>query len=413
MKILLCHNYYQQRGGEDQSFEDEAWLLEQHGHQVVRYTLHNDAIHRMSRIGAAAKAIWNRETYRAVRDLIVRERPAVMHCTNVFPLLSPSIYYAARAEHIPVVQSLRNYRLLCPNGLFLREGRVCEDCLGKIIAWPAVVHRCYQASHAGSAVVAGMLAAHRALRTWQRTVDLYFTPSEFARRKYIEAGFPDESIAAKPNFVRTDPGPGTGAGGYALFVGRLSVEKGIETLLAAWRQTKRRMPLKIVGDGPLAERVQAAARENPEIAWLGPRPQQEVLSLLGEATFLVMPSVWYETFGRVVAEAFAKGTPAIVSRMGSMAELVDDGRTGYCFEPASAADLAATIDKILSDRPALEAMRRAARREFVDKYTADANYPRLISLYERALTGWSRRTAAVQDRREFSGTAQQLTTKPG
>src|SRR5262245_11355666 len=129
MKILVCHNYYQQRGGEDQSHEDEAWLLQQHRHEVVRYTLHNDAVEGMSRLGVAARTLWNRQTFAEVRKLIHHERPAVMHCTNTFPLISPAVYYAARSERVPVVQSLRNYRLLCPNGLFLREGRVCEDCL--------------------------------------------------------------------------------------------------------------------------------------------------------------------------------------------------------------------------------------------------------------------------------------------
>src|SRR5262249_37589860 len=231
MKVLLCHNYYQQPGGEDQSFAAEADLLEAHGHDVVRFTVHNDAIDQMSRWEVARKTVWNRQTYTQLRELIRREKPSIMHCTNTFPLISPAAYYAARAEGVRVVQALRNYRLLCPNGLFLRNGRICEDCLGKAVPWPGVLHRCYRHNRSASSVVAGMLGVHRWLKTWTRTVSRYFTLTEFARRKFIAGGLPGDRITVKPNFVHPDPGMGTGRGGYVVFAGRLSPEKGVETLL--------------------------------------------------------------------------------------------------------------------------------------------------------------------------------------
>jgi glycosyltransferase involved in cell wall biosynthesis len=384
MKILLCHNYYQQRGGEDQSFEDEAWLLESRGHDVLRYTVHNDVIQQMSRWDVARRSVWNGETFRQLRELLRRERPDIMHCTNTFPLISPAAHSAARAEGVPIVQSLRNYRLLCPNALFMRGGRVCEDCLGKKLAWPSVLHGCYRDSRAASAVVATMLGVHRAKRTWTRSVDLFYTLTDFARQKFVEGKMPAERIVVKPNFVHPDPEPGAGRGGYAVFIGRLSQEKGIDTLLAAWSQPDIGLPLKIIGDGPLAEKVKAAAESNPAIQWLGRRPLDEALSIIGDATLLVMPSVWYETFGRTIIEAFAKGTPVIASKLGAMAELVDDGRTGLHFEPGNAADLATKIRQMLADPIKLANLRRAARHEYERKYTAEPNYRMLMAIYVQA-----------------------------
>lgn len=384
MKVLLCHNYYQQRGGEDESFEAEARALAEFGNEVVRYTRHNDAVDAMGRLELAAKTLWNREVYADLRRLIRRERPAVMHCTNTFPLISPAAYAAARAEGVPVVQSLRNYRLLCPGALFLRDGKVCEDCLGKSVPWPGVRHACYRGSRAASTVVASLTTLHRGAGTWRRGVDLYFTLTEFARRKFVEGGLPAGRVVVKPNCVHPDPGPGDGRGGYAVFAGRLSAEKGIDTLLAAWERLARPVPLKVVGDGPLADRVRAAAAANSAVEYLGRRPLPELLDVIGGAACLVMPSVWYETFGRTIIEAYAKGTPVIASRLGAMAELVDEGRTGLLFTAGDAADLAAAVDRLLADPAAAARMRPAARREFEEKYTAASNYRQLMAIYDRA-----------------------------
>ena len=398
MKILFCHNYYQQPGGEDQSFAAEASLLESHGHQVLRFTRHNDAITRMRRFEVARRTIWNRETFHELRELIRRERPAVMHCTNTFPLISPAAYYAARAEGVPIVQSLRNYRLFCVNAYFLRNGCVCEDCLGKEVPWPGILHGCYRTSRTASAVVAAMLSLHRLMRTWSRMVDRYFALTEFSRRKFIDGGLPARQVAVKPNFIHPDPGPGNGQGGYAVFIGRLSPEKGIKSLLSAWTQLAGRSPLKIVGDGPLAANVRAAANQTAGIEWLGRRQPQEVLALLGAAACLVMPSIWYETFGRTIIEAYAKGTPVVASRLGAMAELVHDGRTGLLFEPGNPADLALKIHSLLDDPERSLGMRRAARREYEEKYSAEKNYEMMMAIYVEAAA--AHRREATRSRAE-------------
>jgi glycosyltransferase involved in cell wall biosynthesis len=383
--VLLCHNYYQQPGGEDESFAAEGRLLESAGYRVLRYTAHNNAVNAMRPWGVARRTFWNGEAYRAVRTLIRREKPQILHCTNTFPLISPAVYYAARREAVAVVQALRNYRLLCPGALFLRDGRPCEDCLGRALPWPGVLHRCYRGSRAGSAVVAGMTFAHRALGTWGRVVDLYYTPSRFARRKFLQAGFPPIRVAVKPNFVAPDPGPGTGAGGYALFAGRLSEEKGIATLLAAWRVLAANVPLKIAGDGPLAGEVRRAADEDRRIQWLGRRSSAEVLDLVGDATCLLAPSLTYETFGRTVVEAFAKGTPAIASRRGALAELITHEATGFLCEPGDPRDVAAQVGRLTGDPEAAGRMRLEARREYETKYGPEANLRTLEAIYDRAL----------------------------
>jgi glycosyltransferase involved in cell wall biosynthesis len=384
MKVLLCHNYYQQRGGEDASFDAEAWLLEAHGHEVVRYTCHNDEVRTLGRIALARRTVWNGSAAREIRALIAREQPDVMHCTNTFPLLSPSVYYAARAAGVPMVQSLRNYRPICVNSFFERDGRVCEDCLGAPWPWRGVAHGCYRADRAATAVLVGMLGIHGALGTWRRAVTLYITPSDFARRKYGEGGWPIDRIRVKPNFLHPDPGPGAGGGGHVAFVGRLSREKGIEPLLAAWERLDAPVRLLIAGDGPLAGLVRESTRRDARIQWLGRLGPEQVLSLMAEAAAVVVPAVGYETFGRTIMEAFAVGTPVIASRIGPLTELVEDGRTGGLVEPGDPRTLAGAIARLDADRAAWAAMRAAARRDYERKYTASENHSRILAIYHEA-----------------------------
>jgi glycosyltransferase involved in cell wall biosynthesis len=385
MKILLCHTFYQQRGGEDHSFEAEAALLQARGHSVVRFTMHNDEVNRASRWSVAGGAVWSQRAYRELSRVLQEARPSVVHCTNLFPLISPSVLYAAKAAGIPVVQSLRNYRLLCPNGFFYRDGGVCEACLGRSVAWPGVAHGCYRGSRAASAVNVAVTGVHRAVGTWDRVVDLYVTPTEFARQKFIAGGIPEERIVCKPNFVDPAPAPGTGTGGYAVFAGRLSPEKGLDTLLDAWALVRTGQRLKILGDGPERGRVMAACARDRRIEWLGEQPLDSVLAILGEASLLVMPSVGYETFGRTIIEAFAVGTPVVASRCGPALELVDHWRTGVHFEPGRAGHLAAALQTLL-DRPShLARMRSAARLEFERRYTGERNYWLLMDVYGRVM----------------------------
>jgi glycosyltransferase involved in cell wall biosynthesis len=385
MKILLCHNHYQQPGGEDQVFADEGQLLESHGHEVLRYVVHNDTLRQTGRLTAVRKTLWNRTVFREVRALIRQTRPALMHCTNTFPLLSPAIYYAARAQQVPVVQSLHNFRLLCPAAVFLRNKQVCEDCLGKMIPWPGTLHGCYRGDRAASAAVTAMLGLHRIAGTWSRAVTRYIALSQFAKRKFVAGGLPAEKIAVKANFVDPDPTPGCGGEGYAIFVGRLGQEKGVGLLAEAWDRFAPGIPLKIVGDGPMAEQVQAVAQRRSDVQYLGRRPLPEVQTLIGQAMCLLLPSICHEQCPKTLLEALAKGTPVIASRLGALAELIGDGITGLLFAPGDAADMAAKVRRLAGDPSAQAAMRAAARAEFEQHYTADRNYRELWAIYQQAL----------------------------
>ncbi len=386
MKVVVVHNFYQQPGGEDQVFADETALLESHGHTVIRHTLHNDAIDGMSKLTVAGKTIWNSAARAQLGDLVQRERPRIVHFHNTFPLFSPSVYSAARSAGAAVVQTLHNYRLICPDAQFFRDGRPCEDCLGKFVPWPAVVHRCYRGSLEASAVAAGMLTAHKLRGTYHHEIDAYIVLSEFARTKFIAAGLPPRKLLVKPSFVGPDPGviPDSGAGGYVLFVGRLSRSKGVHTVLDAWKKLKPPIELRIAGDGELADTVRAAVAKDSRIQFLGRRPLREIYDLMADAAALVFPSVWYECLPKTIIESLAVGTPVIASRLGSMTELIADGRTGTHFVAGDPQDLAAAVERILANPAQLQKMRRLARAEFEARYTAEQNYGVLMDIYQTA-----------------------------
>ncbi len=392
MKILLCHTAYLQRGGEQKSFEEERQLLVAHGHQVIEYVRSNEELKNKNPLTSAQLTLWNRQASREVEQIIGKERPDVMHCTNTFPLISPSVCHTAHRHGVAVVQALRNYRLICPGTYLMRDGKPCNDCVGQAIPWPAVLHRCYRDSAAASAVVASMVVLHRALGTWQRKVDAFFSLTQFARQRFVEAGFPEDRTHVKYNCVYPDPGVGPGGGGYLVFVGRLSPEKGVATLLEAWASDQTLPALKIIGDGPLAENVRDAKNRDRRIEWLGELSPDQVLPIVGQADALLMPSVWYETFGRTIAEAFATGTPVVASRLGAMQELVEADKTGYLFEAGSSADL---IQKVHAfNRLPVEAkqsMRAAARAAYEKNFTPEQNYQRLIEIYTIAQQRVSKR----------------------
>ncbi|MBA4104879.1 MAG: glycosyl transferase family 1 [Pirellula sp.] len=395
MKILLCHSYYTQRGGEDRSFEEERELLQANGHQVVEYVRRNEELVGASGVKAALTTLWNRQAARDVAELIRTHRPDVLHATNTFPLISPSVCDVAHRAGVAVVQALRNYRLLCANSYLMRDGRPCEECVGRAIPWPAIRHRCYRESAAASAVVGAMQVTHRARGVWRNRVDAFFTLTEFARQKFVDAGLPAEKIHVKYNSVSPDPGIGAGVGGYVALVGRLSPEKGIATALAAWEGNATLPPLVVVGAGPLKSQVEAAAARDPRISCLGERSNAEAQRVIGDAAALLMPSLWYETFGRTIAEAYATGTPVVASRLGAMAELVDDGVTGALFTAGDPTDLAAKVLQITSASAAeRDAMRTAARRAYEGRFLPRHNYTRLLEIYAIALEASQQRRGA-------------------
>lgn len=386
MRILSIHNRYLQRGGEEESYELEAQILRERGHQVDLYEDSNLRLEKLSSIQIALKTIWSQRAYQEVSLKLADNKYDIVHVHNFFPLISPSVYYAAKKAGVPVVQTLQNFRLLCPNALFLREGKVCEACLSKLVPYPGVMYGCYRNSRTSSTVTAAMLTIHRLLRTWNEKVDRYIALTNYDRGKFIEGGIPATKIAVKPNITYPDPEVGDGSGGYALFAGRLSVEKGIDTLLEAWKKLSTKIPLKIVGDGPLASEVKIAASQNPNIEWLGYKPIPEVYEVMGKAKFLVYPSKWNETFSRVAVEAFGKGTPVVAAAgVTAMKELVDPGRTGLHFNIGDSKDLITKIEWLLDNPQKLAIMRHEARTEFETRFAAQTNYQQLIDIYQQAI----------------------------
>jgi len=398
MKILLCHSYYTQRGGEDRSFEEERELLHANGHQVVEYVRRNEELVGAGGVKAALTTLWNRQAARDVAELIRTHLPDVLHATNTFPLISPSVCDVAHRAGVAVVQALRNYRLLCANSYLMRDGRPCEECVGRVIPWPAVRHRCYRDSAIASAVVGAMQVTHRARGVWRNRVDAFFTLTEFARQKFVDSGLPAEKIHVKYNSVSPDPSVGAGAGGYVALVGRLSPEKGIATALAAWKRNDTLPPLVVVGDGPLKSQVEEAAARDPRISCLGELSNIEAQRVIGNAAALLMPSLWYETFGRTIAEAYATGTPVVASRLGAMAELVDDGVTGALFTAGDSNDLSAKVLQVVSAKYfERDALRAAARRAYEGRFLPRHNYGRLLEIYALALEASQRRRSARKE----------------
>lgn len=377
-RVLIAHNSYQQRGGEDAVVEAEAELLRSRGHAVRLLVAHNDAIVGMPRSRLAARTLWSSQTVRDFRQALVEFRPDILHVHNTFPLISPSIYWAAARAGVPVVQTLHNFRLLCPQAMLLREGRICEDCVGRL-PWRGVVRRCYRGSAAQSGVLAGMISLHRALGTWGSKVDRYIALNEFCRRKFIEGGLPAQRIVVKPNFVDF-PAPEDGAREGVLFVGRLAEEKGLSTLCAAARLAPD-VAVRVAGTGPQAGLLQGI----PSVTSLGALSAAEVREAMCGAQALVMPSLWYENFPRTLVEAFACALPVIASRIGALAELVEDGVTGLLFEPGNAADLAAKMKWAAAHPDALMRMGQEARRRYLREFSPEVNYRRLTEIYAQVL----------------------------
>lgn len=382
MRILIAHNAYQHRGGEDAVVAAEEALLRANGNETLLYQRHNDELQTMPRSTAAISAIWSFQSARELEKLCRDFQPDIIHAHNTFPLISPSIYWVAQKHHVPVVQTLHNFRLLCPQAMLLRDGAICEDCVGKL-PWRAVTRKCYRDSTLQSVVLTGMLATHRAIGTFEHKVGLYIATNQFCRDKFIEGGLPADRIRIKPHFVDNPAAAHEGdkrSGG--LFIGRLSPEKGLDVLMDA----VQRLPapaMQVIGTGPLESEVARVFGD----AYLGYRNREQVLHMLAQAQFLVAPSTCYETFGLVGIEAFSCGTPVIASRRGSFGELVKDGVTGLLFTPGDSLDLARKIEWAQANPDAMRVMGRAARAEYLARYTSQRNYQMLMDIYREAITG--------------------------
>ncbi|MES3020106.1 MAG: glycosyltransferase [Pseudomonadota bacterium] len=377
LRILIVHNAYQYKGGEDSVVEAEMGLLRAHGHALALFTRHNDAIKSMSPLRLAAQSIWSGPSAADFARCVRSFRPQVVHVHNVFPLISPSIYWVAHEHKLALVQTLHNFRLLCPQAMLLREGRVCEDCVGAL-PWRAVVHACYRGSRAQSAVVALMAGAHRLAGTWHNKVTRYIALNDFGRDKFIAGGFPGARIVVKPHFVDAPAPPVHERAGF-LFAGRLSREKGLAVLADAARASGA--PVRVAGAGPDAALLDGPANLLP----LGHLAPGALRHQMHRALALLVPSICYETFGLVVIEAFACGLPVIASRLGGFPDLVREGETGLLFTPGDSADLARAMRWATRHPAAMARMGERARLCYEARYGPEQNYAALMTIYAAAI----------------------------
>jgi glycosyltransferase involved in cell wall biosynthesis len=385
VRVGIFHNQYVWRGGEDAVVALEAELLRKAGCEVDLFTLDNrdaklDSL--VGRLRAGLRARGNPESARQVAAFVDPHPIDVAHVHNFFPLLTPAAHEVLHARGIPVVQTLHNYRLFCANGAFLREGRPCEDCVAAG-PWNAVRHACYRGSRVQTAVWAEATAHQRRQRTFERCVTLFVAPSAFARSKLVAAGLDPARIVVKPNPV-ADPGEPRWGGHGAVYVGRLSEEKGPRLLLEAWRELAG-LPLTIVGSGPLEAELRALGSRIPGVRFTGQVSPEAVREQLREALFLVAPSICYENFPLAVAEAMAAGKAAIASHPTAMAELVDPGRTGLLVPSGDVSALARACRELAADPDRAEAMGREARARYEDELSPERSVVRLLELYERVL----------------------------
>lgn len=388
LRVLVLHNHYrsEQPSGENTVVDAEVALLRQAGHRVDVFERRSDDIADMS---LARKALvplrvpWNPAARTALAERLRRERPDVVHVHNTFPLLSPSVLDACRAAGVPVVATLHNYTQICPTGTLYRDGRTCTACAGRL-PLPAVRHGCYRESAAATVPLAVNLVANR--RRWWSAVSRFLCISDAQRRTLITNGMPAEKLVVKYNFVEDTDLRRTGSGEHLLYLGRLTEEKGVRLLMAAWDRIAAAgglgVPLVIAGAGPLADEVDAWSRSRTDVRFAGLADKAGSRALVARSVAVVVPSRWLETFGLVVVEAMAAGVPSVVAGHSSLAELVQDGVTGLTHVPGDAASLAAELGRIVR---APSSLGLAARERYEREFTRQAGLANLLTHYRQVI----------------------------
>ena len=388
MRILFIHSRYQIPGGEESVVEAEIQLLQSRGHEVFRYERDNHEVSGQSRLSLLRDTLWSSSSHEAVQRLVATHRIEVAHVHNTLPLVSPSVYAAAGRAGAAVVQTLHNFRWLCPQGTLLRDGKICESCVGKI-PWRSIQHRCYRDSAVQSAVMTATYGLHTTLGTLHRHADRIIALTDFARDKFIEGGFPADKLVVKPNFVE-DTAAGVALAqrqrSGVLYVGRLSEEKGPDVFVQAARQMPSES-FRMLGNGPLAPTLDRP----PNVDFAGAVARSEVAGAMRSAMALVLPSRCYEGLPMTLVEAFCNGLPVIASRLGAFASLVEDGVTGLLFDPGDASDLARKLQWCRDHPDAVVRMGLAARAMYLQRYTAQSNYEQLLDIYQSAVRERQRR----------------------
>lgn len=389
MRILIAFNNYADipSGGERNVVLAEEKLLREHGHEVYVWERNNAEIHQMSwrsKLSAFANLSWSEQSKRDAGKILDDFKPDIFHLHNYWLVMTPSVFAAAQERKIPTVYTLHNFRMICPGAQLMYKGRPCEDCLRDNRFTRCLIRGCFPGgSRFKTFLSLRLFYATRRRNFLKKEVNAFIALSKFSREKFIQGGLEAGKIFVKPNFL-DDPHlniqslpckPG------ALFIGRLSAEKGVSELLNAWKKID--YPLTVVGEGALEERLRA--RKVPGVTFTGALPRNEVIRLLAQTTFLVFPSVWYETFGLTMIEAMAMGKPVLATDLGGRSEIVHDGVTGFLYNPFEPGQTEAGIKKMISlSDSKREQMGLAGREHYLKHYTPEINYQILMEIYEKA-----------------------------
>ncbi len=396
MRILLIHNFYKQAGGEDTVFHAEAALLESQGHAVEKLSLSNNDVNTLyEKLQAALGVVYNYKSARVVEGAILRFKPDVVHVHNFFPLCSPAVFYVCHKHGVPVVMTLHNYRLICPSAVLHYNGKVQLGNIHKIFPLKAITQGIYRNSSIETASVVLATGIHKLLGTWRNKVDRFIalTPGAAALFSDSSLKLRPEQLSVKPNFTE-DLGVGEDVReDFYIYVGRLTEEKGIETLLEAHRLQP--FKLKIIGDGPLREKVAAYAAGQSTVEYLGFRKREDTMQLLKRAKALIFPSEWLETFGMTIIEAFATGTPVIAAKLGGAAHLVQEHENGLHYTPQQPAELAQCVQELELKPNLRDELGKQARTTYLQHYTSEANYKQLLQIYQDTIQQKKRPVAAT------------------
>ena len=383
MRILLVHNRYTQFGGEDTTYLGEKALLEANGQHVDALEFSNEEVQGAAgKLGLLWRAFYNPEAARRLREKVAGFKPDVIHVHNFFYVASAAIFIEARRLGVPVVATIQNYRLICNSAYLMREGKVCELCVNETFPLHGIKYACHRGSRLQSAHLTAVTGWHKAQGTFVNSINRFITVTEFNRNKLLNSSLRPApgQVIAKPNSV-ADAGhsPVSGRTGGYLFVGRLSPEKGIETLLKAAEQG--RFPLRILGGGPLEELVRGYAQRLPNVAYLGFQSRDFILAEMKQARALLFPSVWYEGLPLTILEAMSTGLPIIISNLGNLNEIVTHGIDGLTFEPGNAQALAQRVGEFEAQN-LLSTLSQGARQTYLNRYTHEGNFIALMRIYE-------------------------------
>jgi len=395
LKILLVHNFYGSSApsGENTAFQAESGLLRKNGHTVIEFTRNSDEVRNLGSFGLLKGAFstpWNPFSLKALKNILIKEKPDILHVHNFFPLISPSIFYATNDLDTPTVFTLHNYRIVCANAILLRNNSPCTECLDKQSILPSLKYKCYRESRMATLPLALSIKLHQVLGTWQRKVDAFISLTEFQKNKLIEAGLPAEKIHIKPHFYSSPPNPlpFNERGSKVVFIGRLGPEKGINVLLHAWKMWGEDAPdLEIIGDGPERhplEKYSATNNLDNKISFLGQLPFPQTLDKLSRARLSILPTLCYEGFPMTVLEAFAMGVPVVASNIGSLPCIIENNKNGALFKAGDSEALCNALKEVWGNRENLEQMSTAARSTFEESFSTEINHKILMDIYQEA-----------------------------